>query len=385
MTAASSTATTAGARTEIVPDDPALRVARRERVRAAMDEAGVDILVLGREANARYVSGAPRLWLAGTRPFGPGCVLVRETGAVYLLSTWDEGVPDDIPHEHLYGYTFNATNFIEVLKDVDGAATARTVATDALSPSAERLLGASFPVADLVDGDGLMGRVRRVKLLAEVDLLRASVGVAEQAVADAATVLAPGVSERALAGAFMGSMAAAGVTTPSTQDVVWVSDRERPMQRRHRDTPVGDGDLVAFEGGIIKDGYVGEVGRTHVGGADPSGLAALQDRGRSVWDRLVVACRPGEPVSGLLDAYAAAGEPLPPGPVARGLGLGYDEPLAIDGLQATAGRQLVEAGMVLALTVHVGEPGVGAWYVQEPVLVTDDGPEPLTAQPAWAR
>ena len=70
--------------------------------------ADIDVLIVGREANARYVSGAPRLWTAGTRPFGPGCVFVRASGAVHLVSTWDEGIPDDIPHENLYGITFNA-------------------------------------------------------------------------------------------------------------------------------------------------------------------------------------------------------------------------------------------------------------------------------------
>ena len=67
------------------------------RVLAEMEAANVDILVVGREANARYVSGAPRLWTAGSRAFGPGCVLVRATGAIHLLSTWDEGIPEDIP------------------------------------------------------------------------------------------------------------------------------------------------------------------------------------------------------------------------------------------------------------------------------------------------
>ena len=33
--------------------------------------ADLDILVLGRQANVRYVTGAPQLWVAGTRPFGP--------------------------------------------------------------------------------------------------------------------------------------------------------------------------------------------------------------------------------------------------------------------------------------------------------------------------
>ena len=81
------------------------------------------MLVVGREGNARYVSGAPRLWTAGSRAFGPGCVLVRATGSVHLLSTWDEGIPDDIPHENLYGISFNAMNFVKALQRIEGAAT----------------------------------------------------------------------------------------------------------------------------------------------------------------------------------------------------------------------------------------------------------------------
>jgi Xaa-Pro dipeptidase len=100
--------------TEIVPDEAALRVARRARVLAEMERTDVDILVIGREANARYVAGVRRLWTAGSRAFGPGCVLLRD-GSIHLLSTWDEGVPDDIPREHLYGISFNSQTFLRVL------------------------------------------------------------------------------------------------------------------------------------------------------------------------------------------------------------------------------------------------------------------------------
>src|SRR6202044_4187099 len=110
---------------EILPDEAVLRRARRARVLAAMEEADVDFLIVGREGNARYVSGAPRLWTAGSRAFGPGCVLERATGSVYLLSTWDEGIPDDIPHENLYGISFNAGNFVKALRRIGGAAAAR--------------------------------------------------------------------------------------------------------------------------------------------------------------------------------------------------------------------------------------------------------------------
>ena len=66
--------------TEVLPDDRALRVGRRERALAQMEKHDLDVLVLGRQANVRYVTGTPQLWVAGTRPFGPTCVLVRPPG-----------------------------------------------------------------------------------------------------------------------------------------------------------------------------------------------------------------------------------------------------------------------------------------------------------------
>src|SRR3954447_23253900 len=115
--------------TETLPDDRALRLGRRERVLEQMVIHDLDVLVLGRQANVRYVSGAPQLWVAGTRPFGPTFLLARETGAIHLLSTWDEGVPDDIPHENLYGISWNPVNTISALRRIEGAATAQRVGT----------------------------------------------------------------------------------------------------------------------------------------------------------------------------------------------------------------------------------------------------------------
>src|SRR5690625_2344813 len=157
---------------EVLPDDRALRSERRRRALAQMEAHGLDILVLGRQANVRYVAGAPQLWVAGTRPFGPTCVLIRETGAIHLLSTWDEGVPDDIPHENLYGISWNPMNVIAAVQKIDGAADAKRVGTDALSPSFAQLLPVAFPGAELVDGELAMRAARRIKTAEELAVLR---------------------------------------------------------------------------------------------------------------------------------------------------------------------------------------------------------------------
>ena len=47
-------------------DFAALRAARRARLFEAMERAGLDACLFGREANARYVSGARRLWWGRT-------------------------------------------------------------------------------------------------------------------------------------------------------------------------------------------------------------------------------------------------------------------------------------------------------------------------------
>src|SRR5271157_5732485 len=184
--------------TEVLPDDHALRTGRRQRALEQMAAHDLDILVLGRQANVRYVTGTPQLWVAGTRPFGPACVLVRETGAIHLLSTWDEGVPDDIPHENLYGISWNPMNTMAALRRIDGTATARRVGTDALSPVFAQLLPTVFPNAELVDGELAMRAARRIKTAEEVAALREAIRVAEVGLAAAVAELRPGVSEKTL-------------------------------------------------------------------------------------------------------------------------------------------------------------------------------------------
>jgi Xaa-Pro dipeptidase len=370
--------------TEILPDDRALRRQRRERALAQIEKHDLDVLVLGRQANVRYVSGAPQLWVAGTRPFGPVCTVVRATGEIHLNSTWDEGIPEEIPHDHLYGLAWNPMTLIKVLQGIDGAATARRVGTDALSPSFARLLPMAFPNAELVDGELAMRAARRIKTPEEVTALRAALRVAEEGLTAGVAALRPGITEQALTGVVLEAMAAGGVSTPATQDAAWVTSREHPWRRANKDGRVGDGDLVAFAAGVLANGYVGEVGRTYPAGAvDGERLGGLYRRWDELWDRLGAACQPGAAASDLLDAYRAAGEPLPPMPVAHGLGLGFDPPVISPRLPKTAAAQRLEVGMVLAVTGYVWEQSIGAVFGREAVLITADGPELLTGSPSW--
>ncbi|MFI1464887.1 M24 family metallopeptidase [Nocardia carnea] len=371
--------------TEILPDDRALRAGRRERVLAQMHAHDLDVLIAGRQANARYLSGAPQLWVAGTRPFGPVALLMRQTGAVHLHSTWDEGIPEDIPHANLYETMWDPRNLMAVLRDVEGAATARRVGTDALSPAFAQLLPMAFPNAEIVDGELAFRAARRIKLDAEIETMRAGLRVAEQGLSAALAQLSPGVTEQGLAGVMLEACAAGGVSTPATQDAAWVTARDHPWRRASADRRVQEGDLVAFSSGVLGDGYIGEVGRTWPVGPVTPAVEKLYGRWNRLWDTLLQACRPGLPASGLLDAYLEAGEPLPAMPVARGLGMGFDPPVVAPALRATADAEQLEPGMVLAVTGYVWAEGVGAVFGRDAVLIGDDGPQVLTSSPHWGQ
>ena len=369
--------------TEIEADSRALRFSRRERALAQMEAHDLDALVLGRQANVRYISGAPQLWVVGTRPFGPICEFVRETGEIHLNSTWDEGIPAEIPHENLYGFAWNPMTLIGILQNIKGADTFRRVGTDALTPMFAQLLPMAFPNAELVDAEQAMQAARRIKTPEEVAALRSALVIAEKGLAAGVAALSAGTSEKILAGAILEAEAAGGVSTPATQDAAWVTSKQHPWRRAEGDGRVRDGDLVVLSAGVLADGYVAEVARTLVVGEPSDAVTALYRRRDELWDMLVAACRPGTTTSALLDAYQHAGEELPAMPVAHGLGLGFDPPVVSPGLRTTAETDVLEQGMVLALTAYVWEQGVGAVLTRDAVLITADGAEILSTVPAY--
>jgi Xaa-Pro aminopeptidase len=301
------------------------------------------------------------------------------------VSSWDEGIPDDIPHDHLFGITWNPGNLLAWLKGIDGLAEARRIGTDSLTPRFAKLLPRIFPTAALVDAEHALEAARRIKAPEEIDAIRTALAVAETALAAAVAELRPGVSEHHLAAVFMDAMAHQGVTTPATQQVAWIASRPGPPSRRATATVAAD-DLVAFDAGVVAGGYTGEVGRTWP--ADPATVDAttkdLYRQAHDLWGRLLEACRPGTPCSGLLAAYQEAGQAPPPFPVASGLGLGFDTPVVTAQLPQTAAREVLEPDVVLAVTAQVTGNDHRTVFHKEAVRITDNGSEVLTSAPHWS-
>ena len=309
-----------------------LHLQRRARAVDALAAAGIDILVCSRQDHINYITGAHQLWTAGTRPFGPVCTLNVATGEIFLLSTWDEGVPDDIDLDHLHGITWNGAIIYQRLAANPGMATAQRVGVDAWSPGMAGLLSAVAPEAEIVPVDDVLLSARRTKLPSEVDAIRAACAVA--AVGAGAAIAHPGTDVQRLA-AGVEAMALAGSSTPAGE-------------------PQVDGPIVDF--GCIRSHYEGGLGRT-TGGApsDTRPHAAL-----------IAACVPGATGRDLRLA-APDGDWL-----IRGLGMGFEPPV-INARYGT--HETLEANMVLSVSATTG-----AEYARDTVLVTESTPEILSSE-----
>jgi Xaa-Pro aminopeptidase len=323
-----------------------------------MARRDVDVLVLGREGNARFVSGATRLWLAGTRPFAPGCVVVRDTGAVHLMSGTDFGVPPDVPPERLYPMSWNPAKIVGAVAAIPGLAGARRVGVDGLTPLFEQMFAATLPNSELADGESLMRAARRVKSPAEIAHIRAAISVAEDALGAAVGALRPGVREVDLKGVFEERMCGRGSTTPAYEGAFCVVDHGRPIRRIVSDRVTADGDLVAMSGGVLLDGWEGSLARTRPCGEPTADHREHASRWDAQWASLVDRCRSGARVG---DLRATAGVAV------HGVGCGYEE---------LANDTVLEPGMVVELELETA--GIlGA----DTFLIGDDRLERLTAFP----
>ncbi|MYB02640.1 MAG: hypothetical protein F4011_05420 [Acidimicrobiaceae bacterium] len=285
-----------------------LVLARRERVLGAMASAGVDVLVLGRQDNAGYACGMRRLWTAGTRPFGAGCIVVGATGRVHALSSWDDGIEPPMSFDDLYPLTWNPRIMAGSMAAIDGLAEARLIGVDELTPSFRRAAAHFSPEADVVAADDLMAGVRLHKLPGEVEAIAESCAAAWVGVE--AALDAPGHADPPAAA--IKALANRGVTVPSSG--VRAERRDRGL---------------AVDVGVICDLYEGGVGGLFADGRRLA-PAALAD-----------ACRSGASYADLATAAVSADW------LVRGLGMGFEHPVI--GPQIGFGERL-EAGMVLCVT-----------------------------------
>jgi hypothetical protein len=218
----------------------------------------IDAIIVGREANARALAGTTRLWLAGTRAFSPGCVVMCDTGATYVLANSHDAAP---PDAHLYGVTWNPEVLRANLAAIPGLADAKVIAVDGMGPAMFTLLRRVAPRARFVAAE----------VPYRADGVEAACELAQHALDAMAAKLTTGAPTTEVRAEFFRGIASSGVTTPAFEPMV---------------EPMGDGTRAVLRAGVIRDGYEGSLARTYVVAS-----GAVVDP--ADWDRVERACVAG--------------------------------------------------------------------------------------------
>jgi len=375
-----------------------LRQARRDRVLAAMAAEGLDACIFGREGNVRYVTGARRLWTAGSRPFMPSCAIVRATGAAHLLShsASYEGMPEELAPDEIFPLTWDPARLARLAAATPGLAAARRIGVDGMTPLFRALLGQVLPDAVLVPAEPMMRALRRRKLPDEIACIRTAAAIAESALYEAALMIAPGVGEKELQAAYMERMCTLGTSQFAQQGTFTAIGADGGLRRLTGDRALAEGEMVALAGGVLWAGYEGSLARTWWCGLkrDPEARhRALHALWRDAAAPLIDRCRPGATGADLRATFGATEAARAGGDFAvYSLGLGHEGFIAATALDPAVEReQGIAADMVLG--VRIFAPGPAGGYLGEEMILTRDGAPallttlghgPLAANPVTA-
>jgi Xaa-Pro dipeptidase len=383
----------------VIPDEPdltGLRADRRAKLAGGLPRHGQAVVLLG-VSNVRYATGA-RVVAADagrTAAWRNVAVLVDGDPLPHLWTWQPEGVPDDLPPDHVHeGLDLEsdegATTLVSLVSDLAGPGAA--LALDEWTMPLRRLWHDEQPT----DAGPLMGAARLLKTPDELACIRRAQEINERAMADVHSALRPGIRATDLGAVFLRRIVELGAHA-NTLDPVWQVMPDRIEHGPHTvtgdvvfptittDRLLGEGEVVWVDTGITWNGYDSDFGRTWVVGRDPSASERDQfKRWREVCDRILDAVKPGA-TGADITAAARRGEArtpwLPHFYVIHGIGVDLAEaPLIGTDLGPAFDASIVlEPGMVLVVEPVIWDEGSAGWRGEEIVAVTDSGWAPLSS------
>jgi len=357
---------------------PAMDVAgRADRLRARFGEAEIDALLVTSLPNVRYVTSFTGS--AGMLLVTPDA-LVFTTDGRYRTQSAEQLAAAGVDAEIEVGATITAQR--EALaRALDGSARVGLEA-HAITWSQQRAFAETFAGHDLVPTEGIVEQLRRVKEPGEVARIHSACAIADDALAAMLPRLADAPTEREFALELEVEMRQRGASGNSFDPIVASGPNAAKPHARPSDRRVGRGELVVIDFGCIVDGYCSDMTRT-VSVGDPGADA------RHIWDvvresqwagREAVradiesaevdrACRDVIVAAGWGDAFVHG--------TGHGVGLEIHEAPRV----AATARDTLERGSVVTVEPGVYLPGVGGVRIEDTVVVTPEGSDPLTAFP----
>ena len=352
-----------------------------EKLIGAMAERELDAVAAMSPENVTYVAGVAIPSQSIVRSRLAAAVVPREAETAVVAV----GLEGDLVRERSrLADVITYEEFVEDPIDViartiadRGLAQARIgIETTYLSVSDHERLARALPQASLEPVDELFEDLRMVKTQGEIEALRQIGDVAQRITTVACAAVAPGDTERKL-GNIIAELYGDGGGDRLTMLVVAAGERSAHPNGPPTSRVMAEGELVRLDVIGTAGGYYSDVARTAVVGEPSARQQEIYDLLRDVHRRTLAALRPGVPCADIYRIYAEAmAEAQLPAYHFVGHGLGitlHEEPFL-----NPHGSQVLEEGMVMCiepLTFVSGEFGV---QIEDEVLITADGCEPLT-------
>ncbi len=249
-----------------------------------------------------------------------------------------------------------------------------------LSVRRHRRISAAGP--RLVSAAGWVEELRLYKDEAEIATLRQAVAIADEVMGMAAKLVAPGVTERAVAANLYSAFLDAGAEKAGFDIIVATGINSARPHHMPSNTVIAKGDAVVVDLGALLDGYHSDITRTFCAGQPGARFC-------EIYQIVLAANRAG------IEASVAGAGGKAADAAARAVidGAGYGDFFG-HGLGHGVGLEIHEAPRLAATStdtlgvgmVHSIEPGIylpdwGGIRIEDLVLIGSGGPEILTATP----
>jgi Xaa-Pro aminopeptidase len=358
---------------------PPLQVAGRlDALRARLDDAGVDGLIVTNLANVRYLTGFTGS--AGLLAVTADAARLTTDGR-YRTQSAEQVAAAEAPVDVTVGGA-------EAQRDaVRAALTGRArvgLEADDVTWSASRRWTTLLEGCDVVPTTGVVEALREVKDDGEVARMARAAAIADAALGDVLPRLASAVretvTEEQFALALDTAMRRGGAESTAFETIVAAGPNSAKPHHRPTERPIRRGDPVVVDFGATFDGYRSDMTRTFCVGGEPEGeLARVFDVVRTSQAEGVAAVRPGIGTKEVDDAcrqvIAAAGwaDAFEHG-TGHGVGLDIHEAPTVSPL----GTAILSPGVVVTVEPGVYLPGVGGVRIEDTLVVTEEGSRPLT-------
>ena len=224
--------------------------------------------------------------------------------------------------------------------------------------------------------------LRQVKDADEIALIRRACRIADEGVAHIIAFIQPGMTEMEVAAELEHFMRRAGSERPAFQTIIASGARGSLPHGTASDKVIARGELVTMDFGAVCEGYCSDITRTISVGRADARQRELYDAVLTAQMRALAALRPG--VTGV-EVDRIARESLAEQDLDRyfGHGLGHSLGLEIheEPRLSKAGTTVLEENMLITDEPGVYIPAWGGIRIEDTLLITRDGAEPLTRAP----